>query len=69
MMSDEGQLSPRGRSDSGEELKLNNEEAQNVAADYRDIQKKLDLEEEQEILEAAYRDMKDEEEKVPLEVL
>ena len=66
MMSDEGQLSPRGRSDSGEELKLNNEEAQNVAAD---IQKKLDLEEEQEILEAAYRDMKDEEEKVPLEVL
>jgi hypothetical protein len=65
-MSDEGQLSPRGRSDSGEELKLNNEEAQNVAAD---IQKKLDLEEEQEILEAAYRDMKDEEEKVPLEVL
>ena len=68
-MSDEGQLSPRGRSDSGEELKLNNEEAQNVAADYRDIQKKLDLEEEQEILEAAYRDMKDEEEKVPLEVL
>jgi hypothetical protein len=65
-MSDEGQLSPRGRSVSGEELKLNNEEAQNVAAD---IQKKLDLEEEQEILEAAYRDMKDEEEKVPLEVL
>jgi len=65
-MSDEGQLSPRGRSDSGEELKLNNEEAQNVVAD---IQKKLDLEEEQEILEAAYRDMKDEEEKVPLEVL
>ena len=65
-MSDEGQLSPRGRSDSGEELKLNNEEAQNVAAD---IQKKLDLEEEQEILEAAYRDMKDEEQKVPLEVL
>jgi hypothetical protein len=34
-----------------------------------DIQKNLDLEEEQEILEAAYRDMKDEEEKVPLEVL
>ena len=68
-MSDEGQLSPRDRSDSGEELKLSKEEAQNVVADYREIQKKLDLEEEQEILEAAYHDMKDEEEKVPLEVL
>ena len=69
-MSDEGQqLSPRDRSDSGEELKLTNEEAQNVVADYREIQKKLELEEEQEIMEAAYHDMKDEEEKVPLEVL
>ena len=40
-----------------------------MVADYREIQKKLDLEEEQEIMEAAYHDMKDEEEKVPLEVL
>ena len=39
-----------------------------MIADSREIEKKLDLEEEQEILDAAYRDMQ-EEEKVPLEVL
>ena len=64
-MSDE--LSPR--SDSGEELKLKEDEVLNLVSDERELQKKLDLEEEQEILAAAEEALKAEEEKVPLEVL
>ena len=67
-MSDE-HVSPRDRSDSGEELKLNNEEVLNAVSDLRELQKKLDLEEEQEILAAAEEELKEQDEKVPLEVL
>lgn len=66
-MSDE--LSPRDRSDSGEELKLKDDEVLNLVSDERELQKKLQLEEEQEILAAAEEALKEEEEKVPIEVL